>query len=323
MKRILCILVTLVMVVFSFVACGNGTPAQAPADTAPADDRPVVVFSKSSDTPFFALVEQGLMDAAEELGVNLRLTSAGSRVDRQIADVETMLLEGVDAIIMSPVDRDALNSLVDTVVDSGTILVLVNTFSSNDRYDVYVGSPEEEAGNLQAQWLLENIGPTGRLGILYGEMGHSAQIGREAGLLQGLGIAHRDERGGNWEVIAAQTGNWDRAQGRQIMEDWIIAHGDAFDAIAAQDDEMAMGALQALQENNLADRIAVLGIDGKPFAAQSIGEGGMVMSAFQDGYKQGFEAMVAAFRLINGETVPKYVKIPFVNITIENYRDFL
>ncbi|MDD5017450.1 MAG: substrate-binding domain-containing protein [Eubacteriales bacterium] len=327
MKKIVALIMGILLAVVFFGGCQTDTTSgESDTQNESADSegtKYLIGFAKGTDTPWMAILEAALVAKADELGVELILTSAGSHADKQISDVESLLTQNVDAIIMNPIDREACGVIVDTIKEKGIPLVEVNTFTTNENYDVYVGSPEEQAGNLQAQWLINNIGATGNLCILYGEMGSSGQIGREAGLLEGLGITVDSEDTDKWIVLAAQTANWVRADAKRIAEDWLMAYGDQIDAICAQDDEMAMGALQAVQEKNLEDKIKVLGIDGMQESVISVGEGGQAMTALQDAVAQGETAIEVAVKLLNGEEVDKVVDIPFVEINETNYEDFL
>lgn len=292
-------------------------------NAAKKDDKILIGFSNNSDTPFTAILQEAVITACKENGAECIVKSAANSSETQLSDVETMIVQGVDAIIMSPVDREASSVIVDAVKDAGIYLVEVNTFTNNENYDVYVGSPEEEAGALQAQWLLDNIGPTGSCVIIQGTLGASSTIGRQNGFLDTLGIDIDSTDESKWVVLDALTANWDRAEAKKLTEDWLQLYADQLDAIIAHDDETAMGALSALEEAGLADKIAVLGIDGMEESIRSILDDGQDMTALQDGVAQGRTAVDVAIGLINGKTYDKVINIPFKLITKENAADFL
>jgi inositol transport system substrate-binding protein len=279
-------------------------------------DTIVLGLSMSAHTQFLENVTDAALAQAEERGVEIISMNGNDDIDTQINDVESLITRGVDAIILNPLDRAGLGRSVDNVKAAGIPLVEVNTFTNNDKYDVYVGSDEVVAGKTQGDWVAKNMGDSGNICILYGVMGHSGQIGRFEGVKQSL----LDQYPG-WTLLADMTGEWKRSEGLRITEDWIQTYGNEIDVIAAQNDEMALGALQAVQEAGL--DIAVLGIDATPDAIQSVIDGGLKLTVFQNSKAQGSEAVNVAIGLVNGETYPKIYDIPYEEVTTENAQVYL
>lgn len=275
----------------------------------------VIGLSMSAHTQFLENVAAAAQRQADRMDdVTLIIVNANDDVDKQINDVESLLVRGVDAIILNPLDKVGLGGAVDDIKDAGIPLVEVNTFTVNDRYDVYVGSNEEAAGEIQGQWIINNIGESGNVAVLYGVMGHSGQIGR----FEGLKTSLLDKYPG-WNVIADQTGEWKRNEGLRITEDWIQRF-DNIDVIASQNDEMAMGALQAVQEAGL--NIPVLGVDATPDAITSVIAGELALTVFQDYEGQGSQAVKIAYGLVKGESYDKQAVIPYKEVNQENAAEF-
>lgn len=279
------------------------------------DGKIKIGLSMSAHTQFLENVtaaaqrEAGRMDDVELIVVN-----ANGDVNTQIDDVESLLVQNVDAIILNPLDKIGLGGAVDNIKEAGIPLVQVNTFTKNNNYDVYVGSNEEDAGRIQGEWIKKNIGAEGNVVILYGEMGHSGQIGRFEGLKKEL----LDKNTG-WKIIADQTGTWQRDEGLRITEDWLQRF-DNINVIASQNDEMAMGALQAVQE---AGRIIpVLGVDASPDAINSVLGKELSLTVFQDSEGQGSQAVKVAYGLINGEKYEKFIEVPYREVNMENAAEF-
>ena len=272
-------------------------------------------LSMSAHTQFLENVTAAAeRQAARMDDVELVVLNANDDVDKQITDVETLLVQKVDVIILNPLDKIGLGGAVDTIKDAGIPLVEVNTFTVNDSYDVYVGSNEEDAGIIQGKWILDNIGNAGNVCILYGVMGHSGQIGRFDGLNMSLMGQYPD-----WKILADQTGEWQRDEGLRITEDWVQRFNN-IDVIAAQNDEMAMGALQAVQEAGMA--IPVLGVDASPDAIESVIQGELALTVFQDSEGQGSEAVKVAYGLVKGLTFDKFVEVPYREVNQGNAADF-
>jgi len=329
MKKFFAIVLVLVLIVAAAGCGGNATEQlDAPAPTTDStaqvmpegdsgDKQLVVGLSMSDDTQFLSNVRKAAEKKANELGIQLIPNSGQNQVEKQINDMEAFITMGVDAIIFNPLDRNAMDEIVDKVKAAGIPLVEVNTFTSNENYDVYVGSPEEDAGRIQGEWIRKNLGDSGNLVIMYGQMGHSGQIGRYEGLKQAL-LDPCPE----WNVLVEKTGEWKRELGQSMMEDWLLTYPDQIDVVASQNDEMAMGALAALEAAGKLDDIKVLGIDASPDAVALVSEGQLALTVFQDSFTQGSTAVEVAVGLLNGETYPKVVDIPFREVNPDNAEEF-
>ena len=280
------------------------------------DDGIVTIgLSMSAHTQFLENVTAAALRQADRMDdVKIIVLNANSDVDKQISDVETLMVQNVDAIILNPLDKVGLGGAVDAVIKAGIPLVEVNTFTENDSYDVYVGSNEEDAGRIQGEWIFENVGDKGNVCILYGEMGHSGQIGR----FDGLKMELLDKNPG-WSILADQTGEWQRNEGLRITEDWLQRF-ENIDVIAAQNDEMAMGALQAVQEAGMA--IPVVGVDATPDAIESVIDGELALTVFQDSEGQGSEAVKVAYGLVQGKNYEQFVEIPYREVNQGNAAEF-
>ncbi len=316
MKKKVALLLTFFMLTCLLAGCGSDNTSDSDASSGEKQLR--IGISMSDDTQFLTNVRKAAEKKAKELGVEAISNSGQNQVEKQINDMETFITMGVDAIVFNPLDRDAMNEVVDKVKEAGIPLVEVNTFTSNDNYDVYVGSPEEDAGRIQGEWIAKNVGESGGIAIMYGVMGHSGQIGRYEGLKQSLLDKYPD-----WKVIVDKTGEWKREMGQSMMEDWLQSYKGRIDVIASQNDEMAMGAIAALEEAGMLDQIKVLGIDASPDAIKLVQEGKMAITVFQDSFGQGSKAMEIAVDLASGKPAPgKRVDIPFLEVNKDNAADF-
>lgn len=319
MKKKFVFLLTCLMLVSMMSGCGakTDTATSEPTDSTEAKTLKIGI-SMSEDTQFLTNVRKAAEKKADELGVEVVVNSGQGQVEKQINDMEAFITMGVDAIVFNPLDRDAMNEVVDKVKEAGIPLVEVNTFTSNENYDVYVGSPEEDAGRIQGEWIAKNIGESGGIAIMYGQMGHSGQIGRYEGLKTSLLDKYPD-----WKVIVDKTGEWKREMGQSMMEDWLQSYKGKINVVAAQNDEMAMGAIAALEEAGMLDQIKVLGIDASPDAIKLVQEGKMALTVFQDSFGQGSKAVEVAVDLASGKPSPgKRIDIPFQEVNKDNAAEF-
>jgi ABC-type sugar transport system substrate-binding protein len=152
---------------------------------------------------------------------------------------------------------------------------------------------------------------------MYGQMGHSGQIGRYEGLKKSL----LDPCPG-WKVLVEKTGEWKRELGQAMMEDWLLTYPGMINVVASQNDEMAMGALAALEAAGKGGEVKVLGIDASPDAVGLVKDGKLALTVFQDSFSQGTTAVDVALGLLEGKTYPKIVDVPFREVNQENAEEF-
>ena len=166
-------------------------------------------------------------------------------------------------------------------------------------------------------YLAERLGGQGNVVMLHGFMGQAAQLKREQGAMEVLAL-HPDLK-----LLAAQTAEWDRARAMNVMENWIQSMGDQIQGVFAQNDEMAMGALLALEQAGLKDEVIVVGVDAIEDALRAVRDGRLDATVFQDAAGQGATAIRTALRLARGDKVETAVYIPFRLVTRENVAEYL
>jgi inositol transport system substrate-binding protein len=254
--------------------------------------------------------------------VELTIVDAANDTAKQVGQVENFLAQGMDAVVILPVDTTATGQMTKAIVKAGKPLVYVNRKPSNlPKGVVYVGSKSIDAGVMNMEELGKAMGGKGNLAILIGELSDEPAHGRTDGIKQVV-----KEQFPNIKVTREQTGHWKRESGKTIMEDWL-ASGQQIDGVAANNDEMALGALQAIKAARKIDKIPVGGTDGTHDALESMDKGELNNTVFQDPVAQGEEAVNAAYLLVKKEPNPKIVDdnvwIPYQKITKENYKSFM
>jgi len=254
--------------------------------------------------------------------VDLTMVDASNDTAKQVGQVENFLAQGKDAIVILPVDTTATGPMTKAVVKAGKPLVYVNRKPSNlPKGVVYVGSKSIDAGIMNMEELGKAMGGKGNLAILIGELSDEPAHGRTDGIKQVV-----KEQFPNIKVTREQTGHWKREQGKTIMEDWL-ASGQQIDGVAANNDEMALGALQAIKAARKLDQIKVGGTDGTHDALESMNKGELNNTVYQDPVAQGSESVNAAYLMAKHEPTPNVVDgniwIPYQKITKENYKSFM
>ncbi|MBR7213434.1 sugar ABC transporter substrate-binding protein [Pseudomonas sp. B2021] len=271
------------------------------------------------DDNFMTYVRTGLEAAAKHQDVQIQFEDAQGDVVRQLNQVEGFLNQKVDAVIVLPVDTAATANITRAAVAAKTPLVYVNRHPDERTLPegvVTVASNDIEAGQLQMRYLAQKLGGKGNVAIIMGDLAQNATHDRTEGVKQVL----KDFPG--IKVVEQQSAEWQRSKGMDLTSNWLLA-GTAFNAIVANNDEMAIGAAMALQQAGKAKgEIAIVGIDGLPDGLAAIKRGLLAGSVFQDPKAQAAQAVQAAVRMIKGEQVDAQVWVPFELITPEQVEVF-
>lgn len=250
---------------------------------------------------------------AKELGVELKVYDGNYDPSTQISQVETMISDGCKGIILNPQDAEACSPCVDKAVAAGIPIVGVNTRVDNDKLTSYVGSKDVKAGGMEMQKVADLLKGEGKIVIIEGPMGQSAQIERRKGIQNIL------KKNPGIEVLAEKTANWSRSEAMTVMETWLQAF-DHIDAIVAENDEMALGAREAVKAAG--KNVPAIGVDGITDALNAVESGDLIASIFQDGAAQGSKSVEVLVNAIKGDKVDKDYWINFEEVNKGNAADF-
>ena len=261
--------------------------------------------------------------ASEHSDIELTMVDAKNDTARQVGQVENFLAQKMDAVVILPVDTAATGPMTKAVVAAKKPLVYINRKPDNlPKGVVYCGSNSIDAGIFNMEVLGKTMGGKGNVVILMGELSNEAAIGRTEGIKKVI-----KEKFPNIKVIREQTGNWKREEGKTLMENWL-ASGDKIDGVAANNDEMALGALLAIKAAGKLGKIPVGGTDGSGDALASMDKGELNNTVYQDPVGQGNGSIEAAYLMVKKQPNPRINKdgiiwIPYVPITKANYKDFM
>ena len=273
--------------------------------------------SRDLSAEYTAKLSEAIVDYAKtKPGVKLVMVDAQSDVQKQFSQVENFIAQKVDAIILNPCELEASTPAVDRIKAAGIPLVLVNQ-TTKSAGDTYIGSNDFDAGRIAMEAIAKKLNGQGGVLMLHGIMGTSAQLQREAGAKEIFA------KYPGLKLVDHQTASWDRAKALAITENWIQAHKGKFSAVFAHNDEMAMGALLALERAGLKKEVYVIGIDAIAQALSAVKEGRLDATVFQDAVGQGKGSVDAAILLAKKQPCPKENMIPFQLITRDNLSQFL
>jgi inositol transport system substrate-binding protein len=274
------------------------------------------------DHLFLTKIHEAIQEQANAIGdINLRFEDAQGDVGRQVNQVQNFVAEGVDAIIVNAADTSATRGITKMVTQAGIPLVYVNLGPGrNEKLPekvTVVVSDHVVSGRLQMEALTKCMNGKGNVAIMLGELASNATDERTAGNKEVIA------KNPDIKVVQEQTANYQRNQALDLMTNWMTT-GQKIDAIAANNDEMAIGAILALQQAGISpDKVCVGGIDGTPDGLAQMEKGNLDVTVFQDAKAQGKGAVEAAVKLAKGEKVDQFVLIPYELITPDNYKSYL
>ena len=275
------------------------------------------------DDNFLTVLRNGMSDYAKTLdGVELQIEDAQNDVAKQQSQIQNFIASGVDAIIVNPVDTDATMAMSKIAAEANIPLVYVNRepVNVNELPDnqAFVASNELESGTLDTKEVCRLLGGKGKIVVMMGELSNQAARMRTQDVHD---VIATDECKG-LEIVEEQTANWSRTQGADLMTNWLAA-GLEFDAVVANNDEMAIGAIQALKAAGRSmDSVVIGGVDATQDALAAMAAGDLDVTVFQDAAGQGKGAVDAALKLAKGEAVDQKVYIPFQLVTPDNLANF-
>ncbi|OLF54673.1 sugar ABC transporter substrate-binding protein [Pseudomonas chlororaphis] len=288
--------------------------------TALADLKIGVSMSQFDDT-WLTYLRESMDQKAKSLpdGVSLQFEDARADVVKQLSQVESFISQKVDAIVVNPVDTAATRKITEAAVKAGIPLVYVNRRPDDlnlPKGVVTVASNDLEAGQMQMQYLADKMGGKGEIVILLGDLANNSTTNRTKGVKEVLakypGI----------KVEQEQTGIWLRDKAMTLVNDWLT-QGRQFNAVVANNDEMAIGAAMALKQAGV-DKGSVLiaGVDGTPDGLRAVQKGDLAVSVFQDAKGQADGSIETAVKMAKQQPVEQAVWVPYRLITPENVAQF-
>ncbi|MCX7277229.1 MAG: sugar ABC transporter substrate-binding protein [Burkholderiales bacterium] len=275
-------------------------------------------LAMANQETFLAYMSDALLAQAKTVGANVQMESAENDVSKQLNQIQNFITQKVEAIIVNPVDTDATTKITKMVTEAGIPLVYVNRkpvdFEKLPKNVAFVASDEKVSGTLQTQEVCRVMKGKGNIVVLMGELSNEAARTRTKDIEEVL--ATKECAG--IKILDKREGTWLRTKGTDIVSNWITA-GLKFDAIIANNDEMAIGAVQALKAaKRWTPDFMVAGIDATPDALASMKAGDLKVTVFQNAAGQGRGSLEAAIKLIKKQPVDRFVNIPFELVTPAN-----
>lgn len=274
------------------------------------------------DDVFLAQMRDYMAAHAKELpGVTLQFEDAQGDVVRQLNQVQGFTSQSVDAIIVNPVDTAATAKMTEEATHAKIPLVYVNRRPGEGALPPgvgYIGSDEVKAGELQMQYLADKMGGKGNLAIMLGLLSNNATHNRTKGVKEVL------KKYPGIHIVEEQSAEWQRSKAIDLMSNWIVS-GKKIDAVAANADEMAIGAAMAISQAGMqpGKDILVGGSDGGRAGLEAIKKGELAVTVYQDNKGQARGSIDLALKMVRKESYTAEVTIPYQLITLSNYEQFM
>lgn len=272
-----------------------------------AKDLKLGVSISTTNNPYFVAMRDGLDKFAGEKKVSLKVADAQDDAARQADDIQNFISQNVDAILINPVDSKAVVSSIKAANSANIPVILIDRGSEGGDVLTTVASDNVEAGKMAAEFVVKELGEKAKAFELSGVPGASATVDRGKGFNK---IAKT-----KLDILSSQSANFDRAKALNTAQNMIQGHKDV-QVIFAQNDEMALGAAQAVKSAGLKD-ILIVGIDGQPDAHDAIKNGDITATIAQQPAKMGEIAIQAAIDHYQGKKVKKTTVSPIYLVTKE------
>ena len=258
--------------------------------------------------PFFVNMKEAAEEKAKALGVALVVLDAQDSPEKQAEQVEDLLAQNLSLLIINPVDSNAIGGSVVAANRAGVPVVTVTRATGRGDVAQHLDIDNKEAGALDAQQMIKDLGGSGNIVILEGRAGAASAVDRQEGFMNAIKAAP------GIKILASLTANYSREEGAHVMEDLLQAH-KSIDAVYAHNDEMALGAVRAIAAVGLIGKIRVYGIDATRDALEAVKKGEMAATVQQQPRLQIETAIDSAMKVLKGEPVEKRVNIPLKLIT--------
>lgn len=292
---------------FTAVACNRGESSEGSGDS-------VTLALSTQTNPFFVELRDGAQAKADELGIELDIQDASDDAATQTDQLRNAETSGADLVIVNPTDSDAVGSAVQSLNNADIPVIAVDRSSNSGEVASFVASDNVAGGKQAAEALAAAIGEEGEILVLQGIAGSSASRDRGQGFEEGIAAFP------NIKVVGKQTANFDRTEGLNVTTNLLQANPN-IKAIFAENDEMALGAIEALGAR-AGEEVKVFGFDGTADGLAAVEDGKLEGTIAQQPDELGARAVEQAAAILDGETPEEEIPVEVVTVTNENVAEF-
>ncbi|MDO4662508.1 MAG: D-ribose ABC transporter substrate-binding protein [Tissierellia bacterium] len=308
MKKITKIFSTLLIATMALTACSveGEDKSDDNSNTTTAKENSEITIGVSLSTlnnPFFVDIQKGIEEVANEENVKVVISDAQNDSAKQSNQMDDLIQQNVDLLIVNPVDSQAISPSVENANGADIPVIAVDRGADSGQIVSLVASDNVEGGRMAGEFIMEKLGENAKVAQLEGIPGASSTRERGEGF--------KEATDGKIDFVATQTANFDRSEAMSVMENMIQANPD-IQAVFSQNDEMALGAIEALSSNS---DILVVGFDGTEDAIKAVKDGKLAATVAQKPEEMGKLAVKTAIKYLNGEKVEENISSPLELIT--------
>lgn len=286
--------------------CSLGKPASETGgkekESVGKDEKIKIGLSISTlNNPFFVTLKEGAEKEAKAQGIDITTVDAQNDSAKQVSDIEDLIQQGIDVLLVNPTDSAAVTAAIESANNANIPVITVDRSAEGGEVVSHIASDNVAGGKMAGEFLVEKLGGSGNIVELEGIPGSSAANERGKGFNEAIGAAS------GIKVVAKQPANFDRTQGLSVMENILQSNKD-IKAVFAHNDEMALGAVEALKAAGLND-VIVVGFDATDDAVNAVEEGTMAATVAQKPELIGQQGVKTAVDVKNGKDVEEFIPV--------------
>lgn len=309
MKKLIAGMMVSLLLVTGVAGCTTKSSLEEnkePAKTSSDDKLTIGLAISTLNNPFFVSLKEGAEKAAKEAGAELIVVDAQDDTAKQISGVEDLIQKKVDVLLINPTDGDAIGTAIEAANTANIPVITVDRSANAGKVVSHIASDNVKGGQMAGEYILNALGNKGQLVELQGIAGTSAANDRGKGFHEAV-----DNKAGV-TVVASQPADFDRAKGLTVMENILQGKKD-IQAVFAHNDEMALGAQQAIEASG--KKIMIVGFDATDDAVKAVQEGKMAATVAQKPGLIGETAVNTAVKVSKGETVDSFIPVELELVT--------
>lgn len=303
MKKVLVITLVVMMVASLFVGCT--APSTTPPEPQKEEAQKIGLVISTLNNPFFVSLKDGAEAKAKELGYELVVLDSQNDPAKEMSNVEDLITKNVALILINPTDSDAVGNAVKAANDKKIPVITLDRGANSGEVVAHIASDNVAGGKMAGEYIIEQLGGKGKVVELEGIAGTSAARDRGQGFNDAIKTS-------SIEVVAKQTADFDRTKGLSVMENILQAQPE-INAVFAHNDEMALGALQAIKASG--KTIMVVGFDATDDAVKAVKAGEMAATVAQQPAMIGSLGVENASKVLKGETIEKSIPVDLQLVT--------
>lgn len=314
--KFLTIAASSVLLVSSLAGCSKSASTTTGTDTKTTNKKIVIGLSMNTlNNPFFVDVKNGAQKAANDNNVDLIVTDAQNQSSKQLTDIENLIQKKPDLIIVDPADSDAVTSAIEEANDKKIPVITIDRAANGGTVVSHLGFDAIKSGNIAGDFLGKALNGKGKVVEIMGIMGTNVAQDRSKGFNQAI------SKFPDIKIVAKQSADFDRATAMKVMENILQANPE-IDGVYAANDEMALGALEAIDAAGRNDKITLIGCDDIDDTKVAMKAGKIEATIAEPPFFLGSNAIQTALKSLKGESVEKKVVLPSTLITKDNVDTF-